>query len=140
MVCAVYGSTSLRHANRAFLNYFFSPLQSTFVNLHTYTFESPNPTKLAINSMVKRTRGADTSNVPAKRKKTTQPVSRNMTTRNMSRIAAATAVFMTTELLENILWFLPMKDLLLNQRVCRKWQVVIEDTPRLQQSLFFRPR
>lgn len=38
-----------------------------------------------------------------------------------------------------ILLYLPMKDLLLAQRVCRQWKLLIEGNTRLQQSLFFRP-
>lgn len=43
------------------------------------------------------------------------------------------------EVVENILLFLPMRDLLLDQRVCTRWQNVIQAAPRLQQALFFRP-
>ncbi|KXT09269.1 hypothetical protein AC579_2127 [Pseudocercospora musae] len=53
---------------------------------------------------------------------------------------AADAVLSTTELLESILEHLPMKDLLLNQRVCKKWQAVVSQSPYLQQKLFFQPR
>ncbi|KAF7195314.1 hypothetical protein HII31_03206 [Pseudocercospora fuligena] len=52
----------------------------------------------------------------------------------------AGAVFATTELLENILRYLPMKDLLLDQRVCKKWQAVILRSKEMQQQLFFQPR
>ncbi|EME77441.1 uncharacterized protein MYCFIDRAFT_85123 [Pseudocercospora fijiensis CIRAD86] len=54
--------------------------------------------------------------------------------------AAAAAVFYTAELLEHILKFLSMKDLLLDQRVCKQWRDVIKQSPELQQNLFFRPR
>ena len=54
----------------------------------------------------------------------------------MSRTSVSNAVFLTTELLENILGFLPMRDLLLAQRVCRKWRDVITENTRLQQNLF----
>lgn len=50
------------------------------------------------------------------------------------------AVFLTTELLENILKILPMKDLLLAQRVSRYWQSVITESVSLQQMLFFKPK
>jgi hypothetical protein len=49
-------------------------------------------------------------------------------------------VISTTELLENILMFLPMKDLLLAQRVSRNWKAVITKSISLQQRLFFVPR
>ena len=41
------------------------------------------------------------------------------------------------KVLENILANLPMKDLLLSQRVCRKWRQVITGSIPLQQALFF---
>ncbi|KAK3690774.1 hypothetical protein LTR37_018996 [Vermiconidia calcicola] len=49
----------------------------------------------------------------------------------------AEAVLMITELLENILLFLPMKDALLAQRVSRKWNAVISESSALQKKLFF---
>lgn len=47
---------------------------------------------------------------------------------------------MTTELLESILRFLPMKDLLLAQRVSHKWKAVITGNTELQQLLFMAPK
>lgn len=52
--------------------------------------------------------------------------------------AASTAVFDTVELLENILLNLPMKDLLLDARVCRKWKEVINGSISLQRALFMK--
>lgn len=49
-------------------------------------------------------------------------------------------MLLTTELLENILKFLPMRDLLLVQRVSRKWSAVITQSTLLQQMLFFAPK
>lgn len=46
----------------------------------------------------------------------------------------------TTELLENVLVFLPMRTLLHAQRVCHTWQDVITQSLTLQQALFFRAR
>lgn len=43
------------------------------------------------------------------------------------------------EVLENILVRLPMKDLLLDQRVCTQWRDLIQAAPRLQEALFFKP-
>ncbi|KAK2734171.1 hypothetical protein FQN55_002912 [Onygenales sp. PD_40] len=43
------------------------------------------------------------------------------------------------EILETILLHLPTKDLLLSQRVCRKWKNVIFGSIKLQQELFFYP-
>ncbi|KAF7187798.1 hypothetical protein HII31_10698 [Pseudocercospora fuligena] len=54
--------------------------------------------------------------------------------------AAAAAVFYTAELLESILKLLPMRDLLLDQRVCTHWRDAIKQSPELQQNLFFQPR
>lgn len=48
-------------------------------------------------------------------------------------------VLCTTELLEMILLHLPLKDLLLAQRVSTKWRAIINDSPDLQKALFFRP-
>ena len=50
------------------------------------------------------------------------------------------AVFLTTELLENILGHLPMRDLLLAQRVSRRWAEAINKSVPMQQTLFFKPR
>lgn len=48
-------------------------------------------------------------------------------------------VLCTTELLEMILLRLPLKDLLLSQRVSPKWQAVIRGSQDLQKALFIRP-
>ena len=61
----------------------------------------------------------------------------SVVTRSASRKSTIAAVFLTTELLENILQFLPMKDLLLAQRVSRNWKDVITKSNSLQQMLFF---
>lgn len=42
------------------------------------------------------------------------------------------------EVVENVLAFLPMRDLLLDQRVCIQWRDLIHDAPRLQEALFFK--
>lgn len=47
-------------------------------------------------------------------------------------------VFALPELLENILQNLPIRDLLLSQRVCQIFRNVIKRSPRLQRKLFFR--
>lgn len=53
--------------------------------------------------------------------------------------AAYEAVLLTTELLENILLHVPPKDLLLVQRVSRKWRDLIGKSVPLQEKLFFKP-
>lgn len=63
-----------------------------------------------------------------------------MITRSQTLSAARNAVLHTTELLENILYFLPMKDLLFAQRVCTKWRELIHRSIPLQEALFLRPR
>ncbi|KAM3414257.1 hypothetical protein BST61_g10912 [Cercospora zeina] len=45
----------------------------------------------------------------------------------------------TTELLENILSQLPIKDLLFAQRVCKTWKNCIDHSTTLQRGLFFAP-
>ncbi|KAJ4293605.1 auxilin-like clathrin-binding protein required for normal clathrin function [Kalmusia sp. IMI 367209] len=45
----------------------------------------------------------------------------------------------TPELLEMILSKLPLRDLLLAQRTCKAWHVLISDSPTLQALLYFRP-
>ncbi|KAF7190714.1 hypothetical protein HII31_07873 [Pseudocercospora fuligena] len=45
----------------------------------------------------------------------------------------------TSELLENILLHLPMRDLLLDQRVCKTWKACIDSSVKLQRGLFFKP-
>ena len=44
-----------------------------------------------------------------------------------------------TELQENTLHFLPTKDLLFAQKVCRRWNEVINSSKKLQQDLFLIP-
>lgn len=48
-------------------------------------------------------------------------------------------LFHIPELLEAILIELPVKDLLLGQRVCKTWRGAIETSSRLQKALFFVP-
>ncbi|KAI9708360.1 MAG: hypothetical protein M1820_004064 [Bogoriella megaspora] len=48
-------------------------------------------------------------------------------------------VFAIPELLEMMLLLVPMKDVLLSQRVCRHWKAVIDSSIQLQQHLFFVP-
>lgn len=43
-----------------------------------------------------------------------------------------------TELLEQILINLPLRDLLLCQRVCKKWEALVSTSPTLQTRLYFR--
>jgi hypothetical protein len=52
---------------------------------------------------------------------------------------AAHQVLHLPELLELILLYLPQKDLLLSQRVCRSFRYTIEGSLRLQRALFFSP-
>jgi hypothetical protein len=47
-------------------------------------------------------------------------------------------VFETVELLEIILYKLPIRDLLFSQRVAKQWKAVIENSQRLQEALFMR--
>ncbi|KAI7342145.1 hypothetical protein KC354_g16577 [Hortaea werneckii] len=81
----------------------------------------------ALTAAIKRRRRTDFGNSP-------------MITRSQALSAARNAVLHTTELLENILYFLPMKDLLFAQRVCTKWRELIQRSVPLQEALFFRPR
>ncbi|KAI7322487.1 hypothetical protein KC315_g8800 [Hortaea werneckii] len=81
----------------------------------------------ALTAAIKRRRRTDFGNSP-------------MITRSQALSAARNAVLHTTELLENILYFLPMKDLLFAQRVCTKWRELICRSIPLQEALFFRPR
>ncbi|KAF2207775.1 hypothetical protein CERZMDRAFT_102040 [Cercospora zeae-maydis SCOH1-5] len=53
--------------------------------------------------------------------------------------AAADRALHVPELLERILLSLPMKDLLLDQRVSKYWKALIKNSPKLQQALFYRP-
>lgn len=54
-------------------------------------------------------------------------------------MAAATRVFGTFELLENILIRVSTKDLLHSQRVGKVWKGTIDNSPVLQRALFFLP-
>jgi hypothetical protein len=55
-----------------------------------------------------------------------------------STLGPAQQVLNTTELLENILSFLPMPHVLGKSRVTRKWKAVIDNSPALQDKLFLR--
>ncbi|KAM7185725.1 hypothetical protein V8F33_012235 [Rhypophila sp. PSN 637] len=58
----------------------------------------------------------------------------------MTSKPAYTRVLGTAELLELILFHLPMQDLLVTaQRVSRAWKSAIDSSPTLQQTLFLRP-
>jgi hypothetical protein len=52
--------------------------------------------------------------------------------------SAPLAVFGTYELLEDVLSYLPLKDLFILQRVSKQWSKVIADSPRLQEHMFLR--
>lgn len=52
---------------------------------------------------------------------------------------AAERVLELPELLERILLLVPMRDLLLSQRVSKFWQALIANSLSLQQALFFKP-
>lgn len=53
---------------------------------------------------------------------------------------ATAAVLETAELLENILYELDTKTLLLSRRVRRQWMIIIDSSPELQQKLFYTSR
>ncbi|KAF2092169.1 hypothetical protein K490DRAFT_61613 [Saccharata proteae CBS 121410] len=53
---------------------------------------------------------------------------------------AADQVFAVTEILEKILFYLPARDLLIDQRVCHKWRAVTKENRVLQQALWMQPR
>lgn len=52
---------------------------------------------------------------------------------------AAEQLFGNTLIVEGIFLSLPLRDLLLVQRVCRQWRDAISNTKALQAALFFRP-
>lgn len=52
---------------------------------------------------------------------------------------SATKVFNTVEILETILLQLPIRDVLLDQRVSRSWRAVIAGSISIQRALFLRP-
>ncbi|KXT01652.1 hypothetical protein AC578_2763 [Pseudocercospora eumusae] len=52
---------------------------------------------------------------------------------------ATSKVYDTVELLESILLELPIRDVLLAQRVAKSWQQTISGSIKLQRSLFFKP-
>ncbi|KAF2174214.1 hypothetical protein M409DRAFT_49073 [Zasmidium cellare ATCC 36951] len=56
-----------------------------------------------------------------------------------AEIASHQQVFDTAELLEQILLALPLKDLLLDQCVCKTWKNCVDNSIKLQRGLFFRP-
>lgn len=50
------------------------------------------------------------------------------------------AALNTTEILENIISYLPNRTVLGVQRVCRQWRDVIAGSPTIQDKLFLRLR
>ena len=54
-----------------------------------------------------------------------------------SKLSAQDAILNTIELLEKILLALPMRDLLINQRVSQHWKNVIDGSIEIQRALFF---
>jgi len=76
-------------------------------------------------------------------KKIREAATRPMITRSAARAAARDpaiyAVFHTSELMEMILVKLRMKQLLLSQRVSRRWRDFIQKTPSIQRILFMKP-
>ncbi|KAI6800527.1 hypothetical protein KC332_g15622 [Hortaea werneckii] len=88
---------------------------------------APDSEGLAVTTAIKRRRRTDFGNS-------------SMITRSQTLSAARNAVLHTTEHLENVLYFLPMKDLLFAQRVCTKWRELIQRSIPLQEALFLRPR
>lgn len=63
----------------------------------------------------------------------------SMGTRQSTRTSVCNAVFMTTKLLEKVLLCLPLKDILLGQRVSKKWQAVIKRSTLIRKALFLLP-
>ncbi|KAK3619130.1 hypothetical protein LTR56_024242 [Elasticomyces elasticus] len=88
----------------------------------------------------KRSR-AEHDEAPRKKGKqhTARPTIRTVSTRSMTRTSVFNAVFQTTELLENILYFLPLKGLAVAQMVCNKWRDVITQVEHFRQALFLEP-
>ncbi|ETS80707.1 hypothetical protein PFICI_08236 [Pestalotiopsis fici W106-1] len=56
------------------------------------------------------------------------------------KVTAVASVWAISEIAESILARLPMKDLLLAQRVSTSWKYLIKSSPVLQELLFMRPR
>jgi hypothetical protein len=54
-------------------------------------------------------------------------------------MAAASRVANTYELLENILLYLPLRQLLFAQKVNKKFHAVIQDSLKINQALFWKP-
>lgn len=52
---------------------------------------------------------------------------------------ARQAVLQTTELLEHILLWLPIKNLLLAGRICKRWRNVMQGSIKIQRALFLTP-
>ncbi|KAK0254406.1 hypothetical protein B0A54_13182 [Friedmanniomyces endolithicus] len=73
-----------------------------------------------------------TPDVPAKESRASR--SRTTEITNGPRVA----VFMTTELLEDILILLPLKKIFVIQRVCRQFRKVVATSVKIQQKLFLR--
>ena len=59
--------------------------------------------------------------------------------RAVKTASAVIQVFGTVELLEAVLLLLPLKTLLLSQRVSQKWKAAISGSQKLQQALFYTP-
>ncbi|KAK5718397.1 hypothetical protein LTR15_008124 [Elasticomyces elasticus] len=73
----------------------------------------------------KRSRAEDDEAPRMKRKQhTARPTARTVATRSMTRTSTSNAVFQTTELLENILYFLPLKGLVIAQMAAYRWTML----------------
>lgn len=62
----------------------------------------------------------------------------NRVTRLMKTDGPRRAALTTTEILENVLSFLPPKNIFSVQRVCRQWKDVIDSSPAIQEKMFLR--
>ncbi|KAM0714425.1 hypothetical protein Q7P37_010212 [Cladosporium fusiforme] len=105
------------------------------------------------HNMARKKRAADSDeSAPRKKAKattntaeTTKPSDATTlrTTRSMKRtntVAARQAVLQTNELLDAILVNLPMKQLFVAQRVCKRFKAVIAATPAIQEKMFLRSK
>lgn len=73
------------------------------------------------------------------RRTTVRDISRALSQFSIASPSAQNTVFTLPELIEAIFFQLDMADLLVIQRVSKRWQNIITTSPALQQKLFFKP-
>ncbi|KAK3631969.1 hypothetical protein LTR56_012443 [Elasticomyces elasticus] len=68
-----------------------------------------------------------------------EDMKQSLTTSDTAPATPQDRLFGVAELLENVLLGLPLRDLLLSQRVCRTWRGNVKQSSMIQRALFLKP-